>query len=61
VRLHLRFGLLPDRVLGSYCASLQVCMEGAVDTLAVPSDEHTPLSEIVVNFKSQRSLVRLAE
>jgi hypothetical protein len=25
-------------------------MEGAVDTLAVPSDEHTPLSEIVVNL-----------
>jgi hypothetical protein len=26
-------------------------MEGAVDTLAVPSDEHTPLSEMVINFK----------
>jgi hypothetical protein len=24
---------------------------GAVDTLAVPSDEHTPLSEMVVNLK----------
>jgi hypothetical protein len=39
---------------------MQVCMECAVDALAVPSDEHTPLSEIVVNFKGQR-VVRLAE
>jgi hypothetical protein len=34
-------------------------MERAVDTLSVPSDEHTPLSEIVFNVKDQRSLVRL--
>jgi hypothetical protein len=33
-------------VLGSHCTILQVCMEGAVDALAVPSDEHTPLSEM---------------
>jgi hypothetical protein len=46
-------------VLGSHYTSLHVCMEGAVDTGC--SDEHTPLSEIVVNFKGQRSLVRLAE
>jgi hypothetical protein len=36
-------------------------MEGAADTLAVPTDEHTPLYEIVDNFKGQWSLVRLAE
>jgi hypothetical protein len=34
-------------VLGSHCTILQVCMERAVVALAVPSDEHTPLSEIV--------------
>jgi hypothetical protein len=38
-----------DSVLGSHCTIFQVCMEGAVDALAVPSDElHTPLSEIGV-------------
>jgi hypothetical protein len=26
---------------------LQVCMEDALDALSVPSDVHTPLSEIV--------------
>jgi hypothetical protein len=36
-------------------------MEGTVDTLAVPSDAHTPLFEIVANFKGQKCLVRLAE
>jgi hypothetical protein len=37
-------------------------MECTVDALAVePSDEHTPLYEIVFYFKGQRSLVRLAE
>jgi hypothetical protein len=36
-------------------------MEGTVATLAVPSDEHTPLSEIVVNIQGQRSLDCLAE
>jgi hypothetical protein len=35
-------------VLGSHCTILQVCMEGALDALAVPSDEHTALSEMVV-------------
>jgi hypothetical protein len=34
-------------VLGPHCTILQV-MEGAVDALAVPSDEHSPLSEIAV-------------
>jgi hypothetical protein len=47
-------------VLGSHHTIFQVCMEGAVDALAVPSDEHTLLSEIV-HFKDQRSLVRLAD
>jgi hypothetical protein len=32
-------------VRGSHCTLCMVC---AVDALAVPSDEHTPLSEIVV-------------
>jgi hypothetical protein len=49
-----RFGLLPDRVLKYYLfedLTVQMygfCIECAVDGLAVPSDEHTPLSEIVV-------------
>jgi hypothetical protein len=35
-------------VLGSHCTILQVCMERVLDALAVPSDEHTPLSVLVV-------------
>jgi hypothetical protein len=33
--------------MGFHCTILHVCMEGDVDALALPSDEHTPLSEIV--------------
>jgi hypothetical protein len=42
--LWLRFGLLPDSLKITWfwdlTTILQVCMEGAVDALAVPSDEH---------------------
>jgi hypothetical protein len=47
---------------GSHCTNAGLCIECAVDALAVPSDEHTPLSEIVVWLQvSKESIVRLAE
>jgi hypothetical protein len=45
VHLHLRFGLLPDRVQMKRGSGISL-YNFAVDALAVLSDEHTPLSEI---------------